>query len=108
MKIYNLESVWVSTLCYVSSSGHYHWDVGYSDTRGKRYTGSYCYGFGLYERCIPKYLETEIEKRIADMLESGTTKFHEYDRDGNKRFENLRYHLPEYIPNMIKRLRGDA
>jgi hypothetical protein len=109
MRRYDLKSVWVSTLCNVSSSGHYHWNVAYEDTTGKRYQR--VYGFNLVNPLdvrVPQYLLDEIEKQIVINLETGVTKFFEYNQWGHRRFENLRYHEAERLPFMIKCLKGEV
>lgn len=44
----------------------------------------------------PKYLIDETKRQIANMIKDGTAKFFEYDRDKNRRYENLRYYDPEH------------
>ena len=89
---------------YVSSTGHYSFRVSFTEN-GKK-TGR-DYDYGLYyplRRNYPRYVTSAVELEIAKLLKSGEAKFYEVDRDGNRRYEGLRYHMPELIPSMIKSL----
>lgn len=45
----------------------------------------------------PKYLIDEVDRQIAQGCRDGRFKFYERDRDGNKRYDNLRYHDDEHV-----------
>lgn len=52
---------------------------------------------------IPQYFLDDILRGLLQALKDGV-KVCEYDRDGNKRFEGLRYHDPEWIQGRIDSL----
>jgi hypothetical protein len=49
----------------------------------------------------PKYLIHEVEQALWQAVESGDYIVYEYDRDHEKRFKNLRYHMPNYLKRMV-------
>ncbi len=84
----------VSPLFYVSSSGHGFftvlWDGGSRD---------YSLDFGFHGRGqalewngAPAYLEAAVKAGILALLKSEDARPYEYDRDGVKRYEGLRYY----------------
>lgn len=52
----------------------------------------------------PNYVYETVERQILDMIRAGKLRFYECDRDGNKRYENLRYHSADSFEWVIKRL----
>lgn len=87
--IHVFNSFYISSSCHVFFS--VRWDGGSRD---------YCPTVGWLSlpnatregwEGAPKYLTAEVERQIAELLTTGKPKPYEYDRDGNKRFENLRY-----------------
>lgn len=54
-----------------------------------------------FEYRIPLYFAQEIHAAIVEMLK-GEPKVYEFDRDGNKRYENLRYHPDGWIQSRLK------
>lgn len=52
----------------------------------------------------PKYLITIIERHLLTLLLSGKFKVYEYTRDGDKRYDDLRYHDAEWFGHVIARL----
>ena len=52
----------------------------------------------------PQYLIAEADRLIAQGCREGRFKFYEYDRDGNKRYENLRYHDGEHVQWLAEHL----
>lgn len=109
MKARKFHSVEVSRQCNVSSSGHYHWQVWYRDLSNKRYHRHYCYNVGdPLDFKAPAYLVAEVERLIASDIEAGITRFFEYEQYGSKRFENLRYHDPDYVmKSILPTLKGE-
>lgn len=98
-------NITVSKHVYVTSTGHYEARVMW--TGGMAY---YALGMGLltttgytWDRA-PKYLVSEAQRLIAEMFRDGSAKFYEYDRDHNKRYDNLRYHDPEVVAWWAERL----
>jgi hypothetical protein len=98
---------------YVSSSFDYFARVRYS-CGGKVHrrdvwinSASIEYENGLGSLKIPRYFQRELERQIVALLKDPTTRFHEYDRDGNKRYEDLRYFDADYVAAIIRRLDSD-
>lgn len=50
----------------------------------------------------PAYLTAAVNRQLVEALRAGRIKFFEYDRDKNKRYDNLRYHEPEAVEWLIK------
>lgn len=102
MKPRKFHSIQIHRHANVTSTGHYGWEVSYRDTSGNRHHRWYHYGLMKpMEFKAPKYLIAEVERLIAADIENGITVFYEFDRDGNKRYENLRYHDPDYVQRSI-------
>jgi hypothetical protein len=79
---------------YVSSNhGSLHYSDGYFFRKGKR-------GEWLVWNNPPHYLEVEIQRQIAEMHRAGEFKVFEYDRDGNERKTDLRYHESEHFASV--------
>lgn len=96
--------IYVSRQVNVSSSGHYHLEVSW-DGGGRDY--SIGDGFLTDEGTwagAPQYLEQEVKRQIAEMFRDGSAKFFEYDLQGNKRWENLRYHNPAQVARWAETL----
>lgn len=56
---------------------------------------------------FPLYVRREVDRQVLERLLSSDTRYHEYDRDGNKRYENLRYHDIERVNYLIQDFRRD-
>lgn len=100
------ENIRVSKQVNISSTCHYHfkvyWDGGHRD---------YSLGVGFLGKPphfdwngAPDYLQNEVERQIVEMFKDETAKFYEYDRDGNKRYTNLRYYYPDTVKFWIEAL----
>jgi hypothetical protein len=80
----------------VCSQGDYHFAFAVNIFKGddfvRRKVMWFSSGWGYEPRNIPEYLKHAVESEIVQGLESGDYTFYEYDRDGNERTENLRYH----------------
>lgn len=100
MKYTNIE---VSTSGYVSSSGHYFVEVYFSVNSKGRYHTTFCLnnGFTAYKQ-RPQYMLAEVKRQIALLVIEDSIVWHEYDRDGNKRYDNLRYYDRELLLEMVK------
>ena len=96
----------VNNNVYVNSSGYYIFDVMFS-WKGKRRTGQYD---PMHPALVmtdgdrisivnkyPNYLRSEIARAAFSLLQSGTVRFYEYNQDGDRRYENLRYHSDERL-----------
>jgi hypothetical protein len=84
----------VSSEVYVDSHGGYHFKV-FARIWGSKILGGWVYqtGFGWEDfPNAPDYLTKEAEAKILLALKDPKTVFHEYDRDRNKRYTDLRYH----------------
>jgi hypothetical protein len=105
------QNIKVSDHVNVSSSFDYHfkvwWKGGHRDySLGVGFLTNHKYNAYTWEGA-PKYLEAEVERQIATMFRDGTAKFYEYDRDGNTRYENLRYYDAEQVASWAKTLGGN-
>jgi len=91
----------VSNEIYCSSSGHHFIRVSYQ-VAGERRAGDYCFevnslsGKKTPSLILPKYFERDIKRAAHELLTNGKPVYHEYDRDGNKRYEELRYHYDDW------------
>jgi hypothetical protein len=93
---------------YCSSTMHYAADVTL-ERNGK--LAYYMYDFngsllrlgkrGYTERPCPKYLEAAILAKLRDAYIQGVVKVYEHDRDGNRRYDGLRYHERGHFENLI-------
>jgi hypothetical protein len=110
MKPRKYRNVTVYTKVNVSSSYHHWFSVGiteYKDDepqRRRRFTWSF--EFGLEPRSMPQYVKREIERQVLDGIRAGSFIWYEVDRDGNERYDNLRYHSCEavqFIADTIER-----
>jgi hypothetical protein len=98
---------------YVSSSMDYFATVVFKD-QGKHQSRDYWLGsqqfLGRGDHMewngAPAYFQNEVKAKLVELLKSGKVKFYEYDRDKNKRYEDLRYHWPGMVDHFIKRLSG--
>lgn len=112
--------VWIDNEIYVSSTGHYTARVGYK-VRGvggifreaRDYMLENQWFLGKRETLdfwlsAPAYLTTEANRLLVELLSSGRARFCEVDRDGNKRYEQLRYHEPERVAWLINILSRPA
>lgn len=75
---------------YIDSLGHYHFMVMSNKLKIDHFSDG-------FERIThpPEYLELETKRQIAALLKSGEAKFYEHDRDGNRRYTELRYRNPD-------------
>lgn len=55
---------------------------------------------------IPAYARRMVDEAILADLKAGARVF-EYDRDGNKRYDELRYHEPGWIERRIAQLEAE-
>jgi hypothetical protein len=49
----------------------------------------------------PKYLMQAVEEQLWQAVGSGDYVVHENDRDGNRRYKDLRYHSANYLKRMV-------
>ena len=99
----------------VSSSADYHFAVlvSHHDKRAKAHW-SYCDQELLIlqrngnqkRQYMPKYLQREIYEQALRLLLNGDARFFEYDRDGNQRYSDLRYHDARLVDAMIAGLQN--
>lgn len=87
----------VNSLVYVSSSYHHFFSVVIKEHE-HRYSRDYSIECGYFSSKhsvtieLPKYVVREVERLIHEGFKAKRFTYHEYDRDGNKRFDDLRYH----------------
>jgi anti-sigma factor ChrR (cupin superfamily) len=103
MRLTKIQSVSV-TGCYVSSSGHYNFDLVLTRTNGEtstRYTWGWNMGLESLNSqgtiTIPAYLTRMIKLAVAHAVIGGKVRYREYDQEGNARYADLRYYDAKYI-----------
>lgn len=91
----------------VSSSGNYTANVWFWEA-GERKSYWYDPQIGLesksqnhFTRNVPKYVIEAVEAELRRLWLNGELRFFEYDRDGNERYADLRYHCPEWFARLI-------
>ncbi len=91
----------------VSSTRHYSFRVVIKEANKIHrvfYDGSKGFWTETTHPRFPQYVIRECQRQTMSRLLSDDTRYFEYDRDGNKRYENLRYHDPEFVKHWGKRL----
>lgn len=48
-----------------------------------------------YDKTMPKYVVWEVLRQLSQIITENTLKPYEYDRDGNKRWDDLKYYDDE-------------
>lgn len=99
--------VFVTSEVNVSSTGHYSFHVIIVEaTRLHRlyYDGLRSFWTETTDPRFPEYVIRECQYQVMNLLLSDKTRYYEYDRDGNKRYENLRYHDVERVKRWGKRM----
>jgi hypothetical protein len=102
---------------YVSSSGHYFGKMRYVHN-GQRFTRDVDLNNGtvlalddVYPVQLPQYVMRRVWELYLEAFEHGHNDYYEYDRDGNKRYDNLRYFSYEgeaWITECLRRDLGIA
>ncbi len=101
-------SIHVSNEVNISSTGHYHFNVSLLENgTGK----DYCWNPGcswltprkgeIHEIRVPRYVIKTIEDTVRAAHTAGELRFFEYDRDGVKRYADLRYHDAERWASLV-------
>lgn len=113
MRSRKYQDIKVSSQVNVSSSSHYHFTVYLSQTTGyiKPRRLKEFYSFNVYNRIdtqFPKYVQHEVKAQMLELVKSGKADYFEYDRDGNERREDFRYHDQHHVDWMIKCLSEDV
>lgn len=85
----------VSSSVYVNSQGDYTFSVRIKGFGHVKYDPSVGFWTATAEPKFPKYVEEAVDEQVVQILLSNDTVYYEYDRDGNKRYDNFRYHDPE-------------
>lgn len=49
------------------------------------------------EMTTPRYVISEIQRQLLPILKDGSARVYEYDQDGVKRWQALRYHDPKWV-----------
>lgn len=101
--------IYVKPFVYVSSSGDYTVDVLYKENAKPEGGARFCREFHLnaekfmtnnnqlgYVK-MPKYVISEVLCQLRKLVEADGLRPYEYDRDGNKRWDNLRYYDRDVI-----------
>jgi len=99
----------VSGDVYCSSSGHHFISV-YYNVGERRWSRRYCIDnddmltlVGMYLKAFPAYFMREIYRQLIDRLP--TCRVYEFDRDGEKRYDELRYHPDDWTEKTLVWLR---
>lgn len=56
-------------------------------------------------RGYPQYVQKEIIRQLKELHTAGQIRVYEVDRYGERRWESLRYHVPEYFDRMIENMK---
>lgn len=64
-------------------------------------------GYGRFKG-YPAYVYREAAQKFAEAHAQGKLRVYEYNRDEQKRYENLRYHDPDWFADKIKRMVADV
>lgn len=100
MKPKKYQDIEILTEVNVSSTSNYSFK-GVCNWGRFDYSGGYFFRKGRREDWItwepPKYFIEQVKRQIGKMARAGSFKFFEYNQDRVKRYENLRYHDPEYV-----------
>lgn len=94
---YTLTDVFTDVYC--SSTGHYGVDVrisyrGHNRKRSYDFNGGFWLPQAYIPATMPKYIERAVDERLRELYTAGKLRFYECDRDGNRRYDDLRYHDP--------------
>jgi hypothetical protein len=101
--------IYVKPFVYISSSGDYFVDVLYKENAKPENGARFCRRFHLNaERFMtndnqpgyiqmPKYVTDEVLRQVRQLVEADELKPYEYDRDGYKRWNDLRYYERDVI-----------
>lgn len=85
---------------YCNSQGHFEFfaystagpfavcDSGGGERLGKS-------GWDLWD--VPIYVDNEVRRQVGELARAGKLHFYEHDRDGDKRYDNLRYVDQEHV-----------
>ena len=97
---------------YCSSSGHHFVKVLYTHN-GKRVARDLFIENrdlinerGTHLLNVPRYFMLEVKRALLAVLP--TARYHECDRDGNQRYEDLRYHRPDWVEWMSEVLKREV
>lgn len=107
MKARKYTEITVLTEVYVNSQSDYTFYVhikGYGRVAYDPSVGFYVPESNQDPRMnrFPRYVVFEVDLQVLERLKSPATRYYEYDRDGNKRYENLRYHDAESLALQIE------
>lgn len=93
---------------YVSSSRHYTFSFHVTEylhgQPGKRRTVTWCYEFGTEPCTLPRYLVADMQAKVKAGIKAGVFRYYEYDQDGNKRYDGLRYFDADHVAWIASRL----
>jgi hypothetical protein len=110
MTTYRKYTVRVSPRINCSSSFDYHAVVKVKDSKAGITRRNYHIGSNTIfantarlqaYRGYPAYVHTAIREQLRAMYAAGELVVYEYDRDGNQRTDNLRYHDYERLASVI-------
>ncbi len=93
-KLLKYTDIHASKKVYVDSSCNYHFTI-FAHAWAKKGWLKWVYqtGFGWEDfPGAPAYVTSAARESILSVLKDPETRFHEYDRDRNERYTNLRYH----------------
>ncbi len=103
------QNIRVSKQVYVNSMTQYSTHVYFTEAGKRKH-----YLWGIRDSClttangrldhrrVPKYVMDAIMREMLRLTTDEQLTFYEYDRDGEKRYDGLRYHEPEYFAAIVK------
>ena len=103
-------TVTVSHQVYCTSMGHYFAKALIKDGKTREWRDIDLNGCRIMWRDkpftyqgYPAYVQQSIADQLKQMLDEGELSVYEHDRDGNRRYYDLRYHVPEHLKREIDR-----
>lgn len=62
-----------------------------------------CHDAPFTYKGYPQYVRRSIISQLKQMSDEGELSVFEHDRDGNRRYHDLRYHHPDYLKSLINK-----
>jgi hypothetical protein len=96
--------------CYVSSAFNYHFHIHVNYTQ-LNYSFEFDEFMWVYKgkgeqfKNPPKYLRESVIGVIKQAIIDGNVTYYEYSQQGEKRFDDLRYHDPSHVSEMAQRFK---
>lgn len=93
---------------YVNSQCDYTFHIHMTGFGHAYYNPSVGFWTETAEPKFPKYVVEEVDRQMIARLKSPNTVYYEYDRDGNERYENLRYYDAEFVASWVASMEAQS